>query len=61
MSTLIYRGYEIEHKLGGWQIYKGGKHVCQQPSEEFAYKWIDRELKPDGRAPVPGTTPGDVS
>lgn len=42
---MIYRGYVIEHKDGGWQIYKDNVHVCQQPSEEFALKWVDGEKR----------------
>jgi hypothetical protein len=37
------RNYKIEYKNGGWQIYLNGKHVCQQPSEQFARKWVALE------------------
>ena len=42
---MIYRGYVIKQGKGQWDIEVGGKHVCSQPSEEFALKWIDAEKK----------------
>lgn len=41
----IYRGYEIERAETGWNIYLDKKLVASQPSEEFAYKWVDRDKK----------------
>lgn len=41
----IYRGYEVEKGKDQWDIYLYDEHVCSQPSEDFAYKWIDQEKK----------------
>jgi len=41
-----YRGYEIElDRARGWLIYLDGEFVCAQPSEEFAYSWVNQELR----------------
>lgn len=39
----IYRGYDLEPKHHGWQIYLDGKPVCWQPSLEFAHAWVNFE------------------
>jgi hypothetical protein len=45
--ALIYRGYYVEKKSGGFVVSKteGGRALTSQPSLEFAQSWIDGELR----------------
>lgn len=46
MLKCTYRGYDIQFdKEKRWQIFLNGEFVCAQPSEEFAYKWVDEQKK----------------
>lgn len=45
-TSMIYRGYDIRYnKTQGWVVFKGDELIGAQPSEEFAMKMIDNEIK----------------
>jgi hypothetical protein len=47
MKALIYRGYYVEQKKGGFVVSKteGGRALTSQPSLDFAQSWIDSEMR----------------
>lgn len=49
-----YRGYKLVFvaDTSSWQVFRGGKLLCTQASEELALRWIDRQLKNEDPEPV---------
>jgi hypothetical protein len=44
-ETIHYRGYEIVPHNDGYVVKLKGEVMTSQPSQDFAVKWIDREIE----------------